>query len=57
MPLNMVYLTASAREAGLEVHLYDAMTKGVGHSEIKKKTLKLMVMNPITHFLYVFIEA
>ena len=37
VPLNMVYLTASAREAGLEVYLYDAMTKGVGHDEINEK--------------------
>ncbi|MBE9541773.1 MAG: cobalamin-dependent protein [Proteobacteria bacterium] len=37
VPLNMVYLTASAREAGLEVYLYDAMTKGVGHKEIVAK--------------------
>jgi len=33
----MVYLTAAAREAGIEVHLYDAMTKGVGHEEINNK--------------------
>jgi len=37
VPLNMVYLTASAREAGLDVYLYDAMTKGVGHKEIVAK--------------------
>ena len=41
IPLNMVYLTAAAREAGLEVHLYDAMTKGVGHDEIKTEIKKL----------------
>lgn len=37
VPLNMVYIAAAAREAGLEAHIYDAMTKGVGHSEIEAK--------------------
>lgn len=41
IPLNMVYLTAAAREAGLKVHLYDAMTKGVGHSEIESEIKRI----------------
>ena len=41
VPLNMVYLTAAAREAGLEVHLYDAMTKGIGHKEIKAEIKRI----------------
>ncbi len=41
VPLNMVYLTAAARLSGVEVHLYDAMTKGVGHKEIQAKIKKV----------------
>lgn len=37
VPLNMVYVAAAAMEAGLEAHIYDAMTKGVGHDEIAAK--------------------
>ncbi|MDO8446215.1 MAG: radical SAM protein [Deltaproteobacteria bacterium] len=41
VPLNMVYIAAAAREAGLEAHIYDAMTKGVGHAEIEAKIREL----------------
>jgi anaerobic magnesium-protoporphyrin IX monomethyl ester cyclase len=37
VPLNMVYLAGSARAAGLEPFIYDAMTKGIGHEEIEAK--------------------
>lgn len=41
VPLNMVYIAAAAREAGLDAHIYDAMTKGVGHPEIEAKIREL----------------
>lgn len=41
VPLNLVYIAAAAREAGLDVHIYDAMTKGVGHAEIEAKIKEL----------------
>ncbi|MBI3755873.1 MAG: radical SAM protein [Deltaproteobacteria bacterium] len=37
VPLSMVYLAGVARDAGLNVKIYDAMTKGVGHKEIEAK--------------------
>jgi anaerobic magnesium-protoporphyrin IX monomethyl ester cyclase len=37
VPLNVVYIAAAVRKAGVEVHVYDAMTKGVKHEDIKKK--------------------
>lgn len=37
VPLHLVYLAGAAREAGFEPVIYDAMTKGVGHSEIEEK--------------------
>lgn len=37
VPLSMVYLAGAARDAGLSVQIYDAMTKGVGHKEIEAK--------------------
>lgn len=37
VPLSLVYLAGAAREAGLSAKIYDAMTKGVGHKEIKAK--------------------
>ncbi|MBI5875626.1 MAG: cobalamin B12-binding domain-containing protein, partial [Deltaproteobacteria bacterium] len=37
VPLSMVYLAGAARDAGLKVKIYDAMTKGVGHKEIEAK--------------------
>ncbi|MBI3754114.1 MAG: cobalamin B12-binding domain-containing protein [Deltaproteobacteria bacterium] len=36
-PLSFVYLAGAARDAGLSVKIYDAMTKGVGHKEIEAK--------------------
>ena len=38
----MVYLAGAAREAGLSVKIYDAMTKGVGHKEIETKIREFM---------------
>jgi anaerobic magnesium-protoporphyrin IX monomethyl ester cyclase len=37
VPLQLVYLAGAARAAGFEPIIYDAMTKGVGHSEIEEK--------------------
>src|SRR5512140_2709606 len=37
MPLNFVYLAGAARQAGLTVEIYDAMTKGHGYPEIEKR--------------------
>src|SRR3989338_316109 len=37
VPLSMAYLAGAARDAGLSVQIYDAMTKGVGHKEIEAK--------------------
>jgi len=42
VPLSMVYLAGAAREAGLSVKIYDAMTKGVGHKEIETKIREFM---------------
>jgi anaerobic magnesium-protoporphyrin IX monomethyl ester cyclase len=41
VPLYFVYLAGSARAAGLEPIIYDAMTKGVGHREIEEKIREL----------------
>lgn len=37
VPLYYVYLAGSARQAGFEVEIYDAMTKKVGAKEIEEK--------------------
>lgn len=37
VPLQTVYLAGSAKAAGVDVVVYDAMTKGVGHKEIEDK--------------------
>lgn len=42
IPLSMVYLAGAAREAGLFVNIYDAMTKNVGHKEIEAKIKEFM---------------
>lgn len=39
VPLSMVYLAGAARNAGLNVQIYDAMTKDVGHKEIEAKIM------------------
>jgi anaerobic magnesium-protoporphyrin IX monomethyl ester cyclase len=37
IPLYLVYAAGSAREAGFEAEIYDAMTKNVGYDEIRSK--------------------
>lgn len=37
IPLNFVYLAGSARQAGLEAEIYDAMTKDHGYPEIETR--------------------
>ncbi len=41
VPLHLVYLAGSLKEAGYEPIIYDAMTKMVGHREIEKKIEEL----------------
>ncbi len=41
VPLHMVYLAGSLKEAGYEPIIYDAMTKMVGHREIEEKIKEL----------------
>lgn len=40
VPLYYVYLAGSARDAGYEAEIYDAMTKNVGYEEIEKKIIE-----------------
>ena len=37
LPLNLLYIASAARRAGVEPHLYDAMSLWVGWDEIRRE--------------------
>lgn len=41
IPLYLVYVAGSLREAGFEVIIYDAMTKDVGHDEVEAEVRRV----------------